>query len=156
MRSPTCTNCGGAATPGEVSHEQQQLRMENAKLKYELDQLCALANRFIGGSISLEQPSNGGGVGSQDLSLGHGFTRGTSTFMDLAVVAMDELIRLAEVDNPLWIKCSKSERDSMKHDEYTSLFAGSKHPGFAAEGSRETGLVLINSLTLVETLMNTV
>ncbi|CAN7139592.1 unnamed protein product [Brassica rapa subsp. narinosa] len=155
MRSPpTCNNCGGAATPGEVSHEQQQLRMENAKLKYELDKLCALSNRFIGGSISLEQPSNGG-VGSQDLSLGHGFTRGTSTFMDIAAVAMDELIRLAEVDNPLWTKCSKSERDSMKHDQYTSIFAGSKHPGFAAEGSRETGLVLINSSTLVETLMDT-
>lgn len=145
MRNPTCNNCGGAATPGEVSHEQQQLRMENAKLKYELEKLCALANRYIGGSISLEQPSNGG-VGSQD-----GFTRGTSTFMDLAVVAMDELIRLAEVGNPLW-----SEKDSMNHDEYTSHFACSKHPGFAAEGSRETGLVLMNSLTLVETLMDTV
>ncbi|KAG2299092.1 hypothetical protein Bca52824_035564 [Brassica carinata] len=149
MRSPTCNNCGGAATPGEVSHEQQQLRMENAKLKYELGKLCALGNRYIGGSISLEQPSNGG-VGSQD-----GFTRGTSTFMDLAVVAMDELIRLAELDNPLWIKCSKSEKDSMNHDEYTSLFAGSKHSGFAAEGSRETGLILMNSLILVETLMDT-
>ncbi|CAH8391634.1 unnamed protein product [Eruca vesicaria subsp. sativa] len=146
MRNPRCNNCGGAATPGEVSHEQQQLRMENAKLKYELDKLCALANRFIGSSISLEQPSNAG-----DLSLGHG----TSTFMDLAVVAMDELIRLAEVDNPLWIKCSKSENDSMNHEEYTSLFAGSKHPGFAAQGSRETGLVLLNSLTLVEILMDT-
>ncbi|CAA7059633.1 unnamed protein product [Microthlaspi erraticum] len=154
MRSPVCKNCGGEVVPGEVSYEQQQLRIENAKLKEELDRICALANRFIGGSISLEQPSNGGIIGSQNLPLGgNGFNVSmseSSMFMTLAIEAMDELVKLAELENPLWIKCSKSEKESMNHDEYRSI-----HPGFVAQGSRETGLVLISSLDLVETLMNT-
>ncbi|CAH2070266.1 unnamed protein product [Thlaspi arvense] len=159
MRSPICNNCGGAATPGVVSYEQQQLRIENVKLKHEFDKLCSLANRFIGGSISLEQPSNGE-IRSRHLPVGHGFIRGTLTcessmFMDLAMEAMDELIKLAELEDPLWIRCSKSEKDSLNHDEYRRVFAGSKESGFVAEGSRETGLVLINSLALVETLMDT-
>lgn len=154
MRSPVCNNCGGAVTPGEVSYEQQQqLRIENAKLKDELDRICALANRFIGGSISLEQPSN---IGSQHLPIGgHGFNVSmsdeSSMFMNLAVEAMDELVKLAESNNPLWTKCAKSARESMNQDEYRST-----DPGFVGQGSRETGLVLISSLDLVETLMNTV
>lgn len=158
MRSPICNDCGGAVIPGEVSYEQQQLRIENSRLKDELDRTCALANRFIGGSISLEQPSNGG-IGSQHFPIGLGFNGGTSLmFMDLAMEAMDELIKLAELENPLWIKCSKNEKETMNLDEYRSIFTGSKHPGrgFVAKGSRETGLVLINSLALVETLMDTV
>ncbi|VYS70085.1 unnamed protein product [Arabidopsis thaliana] len=136
MRGSLCIDCGGAVIPGEVSFEQHQLRIENAKLKEELDRICALANRFIGGSISLEQPSNGG-IGSQHFPIGHCVRGGTSLmFMDLAMEAMDELLKLAELDNTVWR--SKSEKESMNH----------------LPGSRETGLVLINSLALVETLMD--
>ncbi|EOA14997.1 hypothetical protein CARUB_v10028346mg [Capsella rubella] len=140
MRGSLCIDCGGAVIPGEVSFEQHQLRIENAKLKDELDRICALANRFIGGSISLEQPSNGG-IGSQHLPIGNGFSGGTSQmFMDLAMEAMEEFLKLEELDNPLWN--SKSEKESMNHNEYRS-------------SSRESGLVLINSVALVEALMDT-
>lgn len=150
IRGSLCIDCGGAVIPGEVSFEQHQLRIENAKLKDELDRICALANRFIGGSISLELPSNGG-IGLQHLPIGHGVSGGTSLmFMDLAMEAMNELIKLAELDNLFW--SSKSEKESMNLDEYRSIFMGSKH----LTGSRETGLVLINSVALVETLMDTV
>ncbi|KAL1198323.1 Homeobox-leucine zipper protein HDG7 [Cardamine amara subsp. amara] len=152
MRGSLCIDCGGAVIPGEVSYEQQQLRIENAKLKDELDRICGLANRFIGGSISLEQPSNGG-IGSHHLPRGHGFSSGTSLLcMDLAMEAMDQLLKLAELDNALWIKYSKSEKEPMNHEEYRSIFMGSKQH---LVSSRETGLVLINSLALVETLMDT-
>lgn len=152
MRGSLCIDCGGAVIPGEVSYEQQQLRIENAKLKDELDRICALANRFIGGSISLEQPSNGG-IGSQHLPIGHGFSSGTSLIcMDLAMEAMDELLKLAELDDSLWIRNSKSMKESMNNDEYRSSFMDSKH----LVSSRESGLVLINSLALVDTLMDTV
>ncbi|ESQ43310.1 hypothetical protein EUTSA_v10015677mg [Eutrema salsugineum] len=156
MRSPVCNNCGGSVIPGEVSYEQQQLRIENAKLKHELEKLIALGNRFVGGSVSLEQPSNVG-IETQHLPLGRGTMMcESSTFMGLAMEAMDELMKLAELGNPLWIKCSKKEKETMNHDEYRSIFsASSKHLGFVAEGSRETGLVLIDSLALVETLMDT-
>ncbi|CAN8252686.1 unnamed protein product [Cochlearia groenlandica] len=137
-RSPICKNCGGVVTHGEASYEQKQLRIENTKLKEELDRLCALANRFMGGSISLEQPSNVG-IGSHCLPI----DGSSSVFIDLAKEAVDEFIKLAELDN-------HNEKDSMNHEEYRSIF--SKHTGSV---SRETGLVIINSLALVETLMDT-
>ncbi|XP_019095387.1 PREDICTED: homeobox-leucine zipper protein HDG7 isoform X2 [Camelina sativa] len=137
MRGSLCIDCGGAVIPGEVSFEQHQLRIENTKLKDELDRICALANRFIGGSISLEQPLNGG-IGSEHLPIGNGFSGGTSLmFMDLAMEAMNELLKLAELENPLWR--SKSEKESIVRPACT----------------RETGLVLINSVALVDALMDT-
>ncbi|XP_019087173.1 PREDICTED: homeobox-leucine zipper protein HDG7-like [Camelina sativa] len=137
MRGSLCIDCGGAVIPGEVSFEQHQLRIENAKLKDELDRICALANRFIGGSISLEPPCNGG-IGSQHLPIGNGFSGGTSLMlMDLAMEAMNELLKLAELDNPLW--SSKSEKEAIVRPACT----------------RETGLVLINSVALVDALMDT-
>ena len=33
---------------GEVSLEEQHLRIENAQLKDELDRVCALAGKFVG------------------------------------------------------------------------------------------------------------
>ncbi|CAD6218458.1 unnamed protein product [Miscanthus lutarioriparius] len=52
MRNPICANCGGAAVLGEVSLEEQHLRIENARLKDELDRVCALAGKFLGRPIS--------------------------------------------------------------------------------------------------------
>jgi homeobox-leucine zipper protein len=52
MRNPICANCGGAAVLGEVSLEEQHLRIENARLKDELDRVCALAGKFLGRPVS--------------------------------------------------------------------------------------------------------
>ncbi|TKW34229.1 hypothetical protein SEVIR_2G292200v4 [Setaria viridis] len=56
MRNPICANCGGAALLGEVSLEEQHLRIENARLKDELDRVCALAGKFLGRPISSGGP----------------------------------------------------------------------------------------------------
>ncbi|KAG8043385.1 hypothetical protein GUJ93_ZPchr0458g22375 [Zizania palustris] len=52
MRNPMCASCGGGAVLGEVSLEEQHLRIENARLKDELDRVCALAGKFLGWPIS--------------------------------------------------------------------------------------------------------
>lgn len=56
MRNPICANCGGAAVLGEVSLEEQHLRIENARLKDELDRVCALAGKFLGRPVSSGSP----------------------------------------------------------------------------------------------------
>ncbi|KAK3129654.1 hypothetical protein QOZ80_6BG0482890 [Eleusine coracana subsp. coracana] len=72
MRNPICANCGGAAVLGEVSLEEQHLRIENARLKDELDRVCALAGKFLGRPISSGSPVSSSLRGCSGLELGVG------------------------------------------------------------------------------------
>ncbi|KAF8380305.1 hypothetical protein HHK36_027787 [Tetracentron sinense] len=198
MRSPICTNCGGPAMLGEVSLEEQHLRIENARLKDELDRVCALAGKFLGrpasslaisiaptmpnSSLELGVGSNGfGGLSSvaTTLPLGADFVGGLSSplavvppvrssvtgldrplersmFLELALAAMNELIKIAETDEPLWLQ-SLGGKETLNHEEYMRVFSpciGMKPSGFVTEATRETGMVIINSLALVEMLMD--
>ncbi|KAL8139171.1 hypothetical protein V2J09_005172 [Rumex salicifolius] len=56
MRNPMCTNYGGPAIMGDISLEEQHLRIENARLKDELDRVCALASKFLGRPVSSLTP----------------------------------------------------------------------------------------------------
>lgn len=59
IRNVVCPNCGHAAVLGEMSFEEQQLRIENARLKDELDRLACIATRYGGG----RQPSLSSALG---------------------------------------------------------------------------------------------
>ncbi|XP_027349905.1 homeobox-leucine zipper protein ANTHOCYANINLESS 2 isoform X2 [Abrus precatorius] len=203
MRNPICSNCGGPAMIGEISLEEQHLRIENARLKDELDRVCALAGKFLGrpvsslassigpplpnSSLELGVGSNGfGGLNTvpSTLPLGPDFGVGISSslgmvsppsrpttvvstgfdrsversiFLELALAAMDELVKMAQTGEPLWIRSLEGGREILNHEEYTRTMTpciGLKPSGFVSEASRETGMVIINSLALVETLMD--
>lgn len=201
MRNPICSNCGGPAIIGEISLEEQQLRIENARLKDELDRVCALAGKFLGRPISslansmapplpssslelgvgsngfgsltmatsMPIPDFGGGL-SGNLSVvqqpsrptpGMGLDRSVerSMLLELALAAMDELVKMAQTEEPLWIGSLEGGREILNQEEYMRTFTpciGMKPNSFATEASRETGMVIINSLALVETLMDSV
>ncbi|KAL9435043.1 hypothetical protein AB3S75_021329 [Citrus x aurantiifolia] len=200
MRNPICTNCGGPAIIGDISLEEQHLRIENARLKDELDRVCALAGKFLGRPVSSMGPPpmpnsslelgvgniNGfGGLSSTvtttlPADFGTGISNALpvvmppnrsgpgvtgldrsierSMFLELALAAMDELVKMAQTDEPLWIRSFEgSGRQVLNHEEYLRTFTpciGLKPNGFVTEASRETGMVIINSLALVETLMD--
>jgi homeobox-leucine zipper protein len=186
-----------------MSLEEQHLRIENARLKDELDRVCALAGKFLGRPISslassLSPPTNSSlelAVGSNGfaglstiattLPLGPHFEGGISgalsmvtqtrlatagvtgidrsversMFLELALAAMDELVKMVQTDEPLWIGSFEGGREILNHEEYLRTFTpciGMKPSGFVSEASRETGMVIINSLALVETLMDSV
>ncbi|MCL7044069.1 hypothetical protein MKW94_020100 [Papaver nudicaule] len=46
LRNVCCPNCGGPAILGEMSLDEQHLRLENARLKEELERLACIAPRF--------------------------------------------------------------------------------------------------------------
>ncbi|KAG2725099.1 hypothetical protein I3760_01G050600 [Carya illinoinensis] len=201
MRNPICSNCGGPAIIGEISLEEQHLRIENARLKDELDRVCALAGKFLGRPISslanaigppLPSSSLELGVGSNGfaglsnvattLPLGPDYGAGISgvlpvvpparppssltgldrsiersMFLELALAAMDELVKMAQADENLWVRSLEGRREMLNLEEYMRTFTpciGMKPNGFVTEASRETGMVIINSLALVETLMD--
>lgn len=200
MRNPICSNCGGSAIMGEISIEEQHLRIENSRLKDELDRVCALAGKFLGrpisslansigpplpsSSLELGVGSNGYGVLSTvatTLPLGPDFGIGISSalpvmpparttagfdrsiersmFLELALAAMDELVKMAQTDEPLWVRSLEGGREMLNHEEYVRTFTpciGLRPNGFVTEATRETGMVIVNSLVLVETLMDSV
>ncbi|KAG8059904.1 hypothetical protein GUJ93_ZPchr0002g24874 [Zizania palustris] len=210
MRSPMCGSCGSPAMLGEVSLEEQHLRIENARLKDELNRVCALATKFLGKPISLLTPSpllqphlglpmpnsslelTIGGIGAlgslgtlpgymNDFAGGVSSPMGTvitparatgsslpsimgnidrSVFLELAISAMDELVKMAQMDEPLWVPAlpGSPSKEVLNFEEYLHSFLpciGMKPAGFVSEASRESGLVINdNSIALVETLMD--
>lgn len=201
MRNPICTNCGGPAMIGEISLEEQHLRIENARLKDELDRVCALAGKFLGrpisslvtsmpppmpnSSLELGVGSNGfGGMSNVPTTLplappdfGVGISNSLpvvpstrqstgierslerSMYLELALAAMEELVKMAQTDEPLWFRSIEGGREILNHEEYIRTFTpciGMRPNSFISEASRETGMVIINSLALVETLMDSV
>lgn len=202
VASPMCNQCGGPAIPGQISFEEHQLRIENARLKDELNRICTLANKFLGRPLSslaapiplpsltseLELAVGRNGMGGLNvvgaalpmgLELGDGisttapmipmmkptmgmnvmgneFPFERSMLIDLALVAMDELIKMAQVDGPLWIK-SNGGKETLNYEEYMRTFPpciGPKPSSYVSEATRDSSVVIINSLALVETLMD--
>ncbi|TVU27987.1 hypothetical protein EJB05_19493 [Eragrostis curvula] len=210
MRSPMCGGCGSPAMLGEVSLEEQHLRIENARLKDELNRVYALATKFLGKPISFltgYQPQSlmsmpmpnsslelsvGGlvGMGSMppvtmpgamsDFAGGVSSPLGTvitparatgsappsmggidrTMLLELAIVAMDELVKMAQMGEPLWLPTMPDapNKETLNFEEYVRSFIpciGMKPETFVSEASRESGLVIIdNSVALVETLMD--
>lgn len=200
-RNPICSGCGGAAILGEISIEEHHLRIENARLKDELNRICVLANKFLGRPLSslagpfppLMSNSNlelavgrngfdGLGPAEAALPMGLDFGNGVSNalnlvpssgpvvgmtgvdvpyeksmFLELAMAAMDELVKLAQIDNPLWFRSLDGSKETLNFEEYTRTIIPCiemKPRGLITDGTRATGISTINSLALVEMLMD--
>ncbi|XP_042461681.1 homeobox-leucine zipper protein ROC5-like isoform X1 [Zingiber officinale] len=189
MTNPMCCNCGGRAVLGEISLEEQHLRVENARLKDEFDRVCALVGKFLCKPISTlsnSPPPPLSFVLNPSLELANGFasvlpplstvmtlTRAVAgggaaftgaeksqercVFLELALAAAEELVKMAQMEEPLWVSCSDTGRESLNYDVYDQCFKrclGPRPSGFVSEASRETGEVVINSSALIETLMD--
>ncbi|KAK4728267.1 hypothetical protein R3W88_021255 [Solanum pinnatisectum] len=48
LRSIMCPTCGGPAMLGEMGYDEQQLRLENARLKEEFERVCCLVSQYNG------------------------------------------------------------------------------------------------------------
>lgn len=80
-----------------------------------------------------------------------------SFFLELALAGMDELIKLAQIDSPLWFRNLEGNGESLNLEEYTKMFSpciGVKPSHFVTEATRATGNVMINGMGLVEALMD--
>lgn len=80
--------------------------------------------------------------------------------IELAVAAMEELIRMAQTGEPLWIPSTDiNSAEVLSEEEYVRTFPrgiGPKPLGMKSEASRESAVVIMNHINLVEILMDTV
>ncbi|KAL2334322.1 hypothetical protein Fmac_015535 [Flemingia macrophylla] len=80
-----------------------------------------------------------------------------SLMSDIASNAMEEMIRLLQTNEPLWMKGADG-RDVLDLDNYERMFPKAnghlKNPNVHAEASRDSGVVIMNGLTLVDMFMD--
>ncbi|CAA0396048.1 unnamed protein product [Arabidopsis thaliana] len=190
LSNATCPNCGGPAAIGEMSFDEQHLRIENARLREEIDRISAIAAKYVGkplmaNSSSFPQLSSSHHIPSRslDLEVGNfgnnnnshtGFVGemfGSSDILrsvsipseadkpmivELAVAAMEELVRMAQTGDPLWVSSDNSV-EILNEEEYFRTFPrgiGPKPIGLRSEASRESTVVIMNHINLIEILMD--
>lgn len=83
-----------------------------------------------------------------------------SLMTDIAANAMEELLRLLQTNEPLWMKSSTDGRDILDLDSYERMFPRAnshlKNPNVRIESSRDSGVVIMNGLALVDMFMDCV
>ncbi|AEE82438.1 protodermal factor 2 [Arabidopsis thaliana] len=181
LSNATCPNCGGPAAIGEMSFDEQHLRIENARLREEIDRISAIAAKYVGkplGSsfapLAIHAPSRSldlevGNFGNQTGFVGEMYGTGDilrsvsipsetdkPIIVELAVAAMEELVRMAQTGDPLWLSTDNSV-EILNEEEYFRTFPrgiGPKPLGLRSEASRQSAVVIMNHINLVEILMD--
>lgn len=188
LSNATCPNCGGPAAIGEMSYDEQHLRIENARLREEIDRISGIAAKYVGKPMLSYPHLPPGASRSLDIGVGnftppagmvgeiyaagtaghHDLLRSVSgpteadkpMIIELAVAAMEELVRMAQSGEPLWILSSNDNtttNETLNEDEYLRTFPrgiGPKPLGLKSEASRESAVVIMNHINLVEILMD--
>ncbi|XP_062180833.1 homeobox-leucine zipper protein ROC9 [Phragmites australis] len=170
-KSSDCPSCGVAtssdATAAAVVTGEQLLRLENTRLKAEMERLrgtlgkaaadelaspalpsCSARTIQINSRSSLDGYVDGG-------ALGHDKTR----ILKLTGRALDELTTMCSSGEPLWVPSVETGRDVLDYDEYVRLFrcdddSGYWLAGWSVEASRETGVVYLDTTQLVRAFMD--
>ncbi|XP_043695075.1 homeobox-leucine zipper protein ROC8-like isoform X2 [Telopea speciosissima] len=188
LRNVICPNCGGPPVGEDSYFDEQKLRMENARLKEELDRVSSMAAKYIGrpisqlpsiqpisgSSLDLSVGSFGGlpmGGPSLDLDLLPGSSASVpslplltgisdmekSLMSEVAANALEELIRLFQMNEPLWMKSPIDGREVLNLENYQRMFPKPNHLkncDIRAETSRDSGVVIMNGLALVDMFMD--
>ncbi|XP_074369117.1 homeobox-leucine zipper protein ROC8-like [Apium graveolens] len=75
--------------------------------------------------------------------------------VDVSRNAMDELIKLVQSDSPFWIRSSADGGEVLNLECYESIFPGvAKSPNVRIESSKDSSVVIIDSLELVDKFMD--
>ncbi|KAJ4951818.1 hypothetical protein NE237_028650 [Protea cynaroides] len=160
IKKACCSNCGFATSSkaGTITTEEQQLRIENARLKAEVDKLRATIGKYPPGTAS---PSSSGNDQENRSSLDYYtgiFGLDKSRISEIANQAMEEVTKMATAAEPLWIRSVESRREILNYDEYLRVFPvenpSNGRVKRSIEASRETGVVFVDLPRLVQAFMD--
>ncbi|CAH8357215.1 unnamed protein product [Eruca vesicaria subsp. sativa] len=179
LKHTICPTCGDAPLHEDSYFDEQKLRIENGQLKEELERVSSIAARFMGRPFSHLPPlllNHSGPSLDFDLLPGSYSSMAVPTLpsqqnlvlseidkslmTNIAVAAMEELLRLTQTNEPLWIK-TDGVRDVLSLESYENMFPrsrsrGGKNHNSRVEASRSSGIVFSNAMTLVDMLMDSV
>ncbi|XP_043718981.1 homeobox-leucine zipper protein ROC8-like [Telopea speciosissima] len=188
MKNVMCPNCGASPVGEDSYFDEQRLRMENARLKEEVERVSSIASRYIGRPFSQFPPMQPFPTSPLDLSVGSfggqpigglsldlellpgssssvpSLTLQTnisdmekSLMAEVAANAFQELFRLSEMNESLWMKSPIDGKDVLSIENYEKIFPKPnklKNPNIRVESSRAYGEVMMNGMALVEMFMD--
>ncbi|KAG6521993.1 hypothetical protein ZIOFF_019127 [Zingiber officinale] len=163
LNSACCPNCGGLPSLGEISIDEQQLLAENSRLRDQIERVTAMVAKRTGAQLI---PFQSAGVGAQprsDSGSGSGSSKknrpefGKSAAIALAELAMEELLTLAKLGEPMWVVGRDGLTEALNQAEYARAFKnglGPKNVNLSTEATRATAIVAVPAETLVDMFMD--
>ncbi|GMN30470.1 hypothetical protein TIFTF001_002804 [Ficus carica] len=193
LRNVICPNCGGPAMIGDICLDEQQLRLENARLREELDRVCCLTSRYTGRpmqgmgpqapalmppSLDLDMniysrhfpdPNNMvpvpmlPGAEPSHFAVENGLLleEEKSLAMELAMSSVNELVKMCQSGQPLWMRKGENGREVLNVEEHARMFPWplnelnqNEASEFRTEATRDSAVVIMNSITLVDAFLD--
>ncbi|XP_042497129.1 homeobox-leucine zipper protein GLABRA 2-like [Macadamia integrifolia] len=163
IKKAICPNCGFATSSRDatITTEEQQLRIENARLKAEVEKLRTTVGKYPPGTASPSSSCSAGNDQENRSSLDYYtgiFGLEKSRILEIVNQAMEEVTKMATAGEPLWIRSVETGREILNYDEYVRAFSvenpsnGRVRPSI--EASRETGVVFVELPRLVQAFMD--
>ncbi|KAL2462670.1 Homeobox-leucine zipper protein GLABRA 2 [Forsythia ovata] len=159
IEKSSCPNCGFATSTKDAT-EEQQIRIENAKLKEEVEKLRTAIGKCRPRTSPSSSCSSGNEQGSRsslDFYIGI-FGLEMSRIMDAVKKATDELKKMATSGEPLWIRSYETGREILNYDAYMKEFStensNNRQPKTCIEASRETGIIFLDLPQLIQSFMD--
>ncbi|KAK9677101.1 hypothetical protein RND81_11G121200 [Saponaria officinalis] len=164
IHKSSCPNCGFATTIGDAflaADGQQQLKIENARLKAEVEKLKAMVGRYPPGTVSqtttCSTSNDQDSRSSLDLYTGV-FGIDKAKITEAVNHALEELKKMALSGEPLWVRSVETGREILNYDEYVREFtvesSSGGRPKKSIEASRESRVVFVDLPQLVQSFMD--
>ncbi|XP_075480747.1 LOW QUALITY PROTEIN: homeobox-leucine zipper protein GLABRA 2 [Primulina tabacum] len=165
VKKSSCPNCGFSNSGKDAmteTGEEQKLRIENAKLKAEVERLRTMIEKYYGGtspnSSSHSSENDQGNRSSLEFYKGI-LGSEKSRIVDAANQAMDELQKMATYGEPLWVRSYESGREMLNYDEYRKQICAENSSSKmqakkSVEASRDCGVVFVDLPWLVQSFMD--
>ncbi|XP_075640770.1 homeobox-leucine zipper protein HDG5-like [Castanea sativa] len=194
LRNVVCPNCGGPCLiGGEMGLDEQQIHLENARLRDELERVCCIASRYAGRPIEVMSPAAPHLMPpSLDLDMniysrhfpdpmasctemipvpmlppetshfpdgGLLLEEEKSIALELAASSINELVKMCQGTEPLWIRNNENGREVLNLEEHARIFPWPMNlkqnsNEFRTEASRYSAVVIMNSINLVDAFLD--
>ncbi|XP_042460251.1 homeobox-leucine zipper protein ROC8-like [Zingiber officinale] len=184
LRKTLCNTCCQNNPAGANPYfDEQKLRMENARLKEEVDRVANITSKYFGrpSTHHLPLPQQDPILQSEDtlenfitpsvvdqdlpgnnptLGIPYPFQQildhDKPFLMNLASNAMEEVIQLLQSNEPFWIKSTSDGREVLQLQAYQMSFPKSHQSdsGTRTEASRDSSIVMMSGRMLVDAFMN--
>ncbi|GER48341.1 homeobox-leucine zipper protein GLABRA [Striga asiatica] len=165
VKNSSCPNCGfGSSTNDAVSStHDQKLRIENARLKAEVEKLTSIIGKHPPPTSqtgsSCHSSNDQENKSPLDFCMGN-FGLEKSHIMDAIDRATDELHKMATQGEPLWIRSFETGREILNYDEYVKEICGDNRDimqqtkKLSIEASRESRAIFVDLPWLVQSFMD--